>query len=133
MDSFVSYCCSFCLIYLVWLLQIACVIEQNAVSLIMTYSYITISISLKPDVTALIFPVSTLNVDQNKQQIKKVIIYMNNEVEIKERGIAELTLTNSLWINSPFFIWKFGYQAPYRHFTIIGYFGKNTKVQNELL
>lgn len=62
--------------------------------------------------TALISPVSTLNVDENKEQIKKVVIYMNNEVEIKERGIAELTISDCLWINPPFIIWKFGYQAP---------------------
>lgn len=46
--------------------------------------------------TALISPVSTLNVDENKEQIKKVVIYMNNEVEIKERGIAELTISDCL-------------------------------------
>lgn len=56
----------------------------------MTFSYVTISISWKPDVAALISPVSTLNVDENKEQIKKVVIYVNNEVEIKERGNSRI-------------------------------------------
>lgn len=56
----------------------------------MTFSYITISISLKPDVAALISPVCSLNVDENKKQIKKVVIYMSNEVEIKERGNSRI-------------------------------------------
>lgn len=44
----------------------------------MTFSYITIYISLKPDVAVLISPVPNLNVDENKEQIKKIVTYMNN-------------------------------------------------------
>lgn len=50
----------------------------------MTFDYITISISLKPDVTTLNSSVSNLNVDENKEQINKIVICGNDEVEIKE-------------------------------------------------
>lgn len=61
----------------------------------MTFSYITISISLKPDVTVLISPVPNLNVDENKEQIKKIVIYMNNEVQIKERDNCRINYQQS--------------------------------------
>lgn len=50
----------------------------------MTFDYITISISLKPDVATLNSSVSNLNVDENKEQINKIVICGNDEVEIKE-------------------------------------------------
>lgn len=67
----ISFLLLFHLVYLMWLLRITCVIEQNAVWLIMTFSYITISIPLKPDVTALISLVSTLNVGENKSKLRR--------------------------------------------------------------
>lgn len=69
----------------------------------MTVSYITISISLKPDVAALMSPVPTLNVDESKVQIKKVVIYINNEVEIKERGNSRINCHQFLLNKSIFY------------------------------
>lgn len=57
----------------------------------MTFGYITISISLKPDVAALISPVSNLNVDETKERCKKIEIYLRNEIEIKERSNSRIS------------------------------------------
>lgn len=68
-----------------------------------TFSYITVSISLKPDVAALVSPLSNLNVDENKQQIKKIAIYMNNEIEIKERVKSRINYHQSPLNKSTFY------------------------------
>lgn len=41
----------------------------------MTFGYISISVTLKPDVTILNSPASHVNIDENKKQIKKIILH----------------------------------------------------------
>lgn len=62
----------------------------------MTFDYITISVSLKPDVTTLRSSVFNLNVDENKEQINKIVIYGNDEVEIQERCNNKINYHQSL-------------------------------------